>query len=85
MSLPTYIGFYKGEKFLDRVFINVGWFINFDALVREFYDKYGEFPKDYDFVIVYNNKFTKDEIEEMLNAYKIYKIDAYKIYERKEF
>jgi len=73
MSLPTYIGFYKGEEFFAKVFINVGWSMGFDVLSREFVERYNEFPKDYDFVIVYSNKFTKDEIDTIVNAYKIYK------------
>ena len=70
MSLPSSAIWYNGDKSIGKTFINVGWFYEESLVFEEMkrWKRSNGYPDtDWTHVEIYNKKYTKEDVEKILN------------------
>jgi len=75
MSLPSKAIFYKNKKEICREFVNCGWSLNEDSILKVLREL--EYPNDdvWDEVFLYGDIYTKNEVNSLLEIYE--KLDEF--------
>jgi len=64
MSLPSKAIFFNNKKEIYRVFINCGWFLSDNAIIKVL--KKMEYPDEWDEVFLYGDIYTKENVEALI-------------------
>jgi hypothetical protein len=71
MSLPSKAIFYKNNKEVYHEFVNCGWVLNDNSIIRVF--KEMSYPEEWDEVYLYGDIYTKENVEALIEIDKVLK------------